>query len=72
MTLTRQDWRGPRAGWNNDAVGYWETEIEGTGSYDITARFRPQKVSRQARLKIGSLEQTIEVPAECRQGHVAA
>ena len=25
--LTRQDWRGPRAGWKPNDLGYWEVRI---------------------------------------------
>jgi arylsulfatase/arylsulfatase A len=38
MRLSRQDWRGPRAGWNNDSVGHWLIEIEQAGRYRITLR----------------------------------
>jgi arylsulfatase A-like enzyme len=33
--LTRQDWRGPAAGWTPMSVGSWEVNIIG-GAYDIT------------------------------------
>src|SRR5262249_13715529 len=26
-TLTRQDWRGPRAGWGPKALGHWEVQV---------------------------------------------
>ena len=29
--LTRQDWRGPRAGWGPNDLGYWEVEVAARG-----------------------------------------
>jgi hypothetical protein len=40
-TLTRQDWRGPRAGRGNDALGYWEVEVKQPGEYRVTLTFKP-------------------------------
>ena len=36
--LTRQDWRGPRAGRNANALGYWEVDVARAGRFDITLR----------------------------------
>src|SRR5207253_2093619 len=36
--LTRQDMRGPKAGWAADAEGYWEVKIERAGRYELTLR----------------------------------
>lgn len=41
MTLTRQDWRGPRAGWTPTSLGHWEVQVTKTGTYDISLRFDP-------------------------------
>jgi arylsulfatase A-like enzyme len=38
-TLTRQDWRGPRAGWGRNDLGYWEVEVVRDGRYDVSLRF---------------------------------
>jgi arylsulfatase A-like enzyme len=37
--LTRQDWRGPRAGWERNSLGFWEVEVQREGRYRITVRF---------------------------------
>lgn len=37
VRLSRQDWRGEKAGWNADSVGHWEVKIEREGNYKITA-----------------------------------
>jgi len=38
-TLTRQDWRGPRAGWDANSLGYWEVEIARAGNYQMKLLF---------------------------------
>lgn len=58
LTLTRQDWRGPRAGWSGNSLGYWDVEIDAAGKYDITVRFEAQKSPSTARLRIGQVEVT--------------
>lgn len=39
--LTRQDWRGPEAGWGKKSTGYWEVEVLEEKRYDIRLRFQP-------------------------------
>jgi hypothetical protein len=34
--LTRQDWRGPRAGWGPKDLGYWDVDIAEAGDFEIT------------------------------------
>jgi hypothetical protein len=41
VTLTRQDWRGPRAEWTPVGLGYWEVDVRTHADYDITLRFAP-------------------------------
>ena len=36
VRLSRQDWRGPKAGWNADSEGDWEVEIARAGRYKVT------------------------------------
>jgi arylsulfatase A-like enzyme len=36
VRLTRQDWRGPKAGWNKDSLGHWEVDIVRGGKYKVT------------------------------------
>jgi arylsulfatase A-like enzyme len=37
--LTRQDWRGPRAEWRADSLGYWDVEVVSAGTYDVTVEY---------------------------------
>jgi arylsulfatase A-like enzyme len=36
VRLSRQDWRGPKAGWAPDSIGHWEVKIERAGKYKVT------------------------------------
>ncbi|HEY1190567.1 MAG TPA: arylsulfatase [Gemmata sp.] len=36
VRLSRQDWRGPDAGWGPDSEGYWEVELARPGRYQVT------------------------------------
>jgi len=36
VRLTRQDWRGPRAGWGPKSLGHWEIQIVQAGQYEVT------------------------------------
>src|SRR5262249_41175161 len=38
VRLSRQDWRGDKAGWNADSLGHWEVKVERTGKYKVTIR----------------------------------
>ena len=55
-TLTRQDWRGPRAGWAADSLGYWEVEVGRPGKFEVTLRFPPAKAAREAYFKLGGAD----------------
>jgi arylsulfatase A-like enzyme len=36
VRLSRQDWRGPKAGWTPDSIGHWTVNIVREGNYRIT------------------------------------
>jgi arylsulfatase A-like enzyme len=66
-TLTRQDWRGPRASWGPDGLGYWEVCIDRPGTYEVTLQFpaadrpgsvhlRCMGVEREAAVEAGASE----------------
>ncbi|HSQ56786.1 MAG TPA: sulfatase-like hydrolase/transferase, partial [Gemmata sp.] len=42
VRLSRQDWRGPKAGWAPESEGYWEVKIERAGKYRVTVRAREE------------------------------
>ena len=63
LTLTRQDWRGPRAGWGAEALGHWDVEIAAAATYDVTARTASADHQRTVRLKIGEDEKLAKLEA---------
>jgi arylsulfatase A-like enzyme len=36
VRLSRQDWRGPKAGWGPEDIGHWTVKIEREGIYRVT------------------------------------
>jgi arylsulfatase A-like enzyme len=52
VILTRQDWRGPRAGWGANSVGYWEVKVARSAQYDVRLRFRTPKQSAKAHFRL--------------------
>ena len=42
MRLSRQDWRGPKAGWAADSDGHWEIEVAESGDYKFTVLSRSE------------------------------
>lgn len=63
VILTRQDWRGPRAGWRPDDLGHWDVHVERDGRYNITVRFSP-------RPEAGTV--TLQLEDVTREGKLAA
>ena len=64
-TLTRQDWRGPRAEWTPTGLGYWEIDMRHAGNYDVTLRFSPVKAASTAHFELRNVqvETTVAVGA---------
>jgi hypothetical protein len=39
VLLTRQDWRGPAASWDEGGLGHYEVDVRRAGNYEVTLRF---------------------------------
>ncbi len=63
VLLTRQDWRGPRASWDAEGIGYWEVDVRRSGTYDIELKFAATTAAGQAVCKLGATEKTVSFPA---------
>ena len=63
LTLTRQDWRGARAGWREDSLGHWDVELAKAADYDVTVRSPAQAAARLRRLRIGEVDVSQPLPA---------
>jgi arylsulfatase A-like enzyme len=51
--LTRQDWRGPRAGWGPNDLGHWEVQVTREGRYPVKLWFSPAKMDGTAHFTCG-------------------
>ncbi|MGD9720980.1 MAG: arylsulfatase [Pirellulales bacterium] len=67
ITLTRQDWRGPQAGWRNEGLGHWDVDFAAAAPYDVTVRMPPLSAPGKVRLQIGTIEQIEPVAAGADQ-----
>jgi len=57
--LTRQDWRGPRAGWGPDVLGSWEVEVAREGRFDVTVRLTPRRFPTVAHITLRGISREI-------------
>ncbi len=67
VTLTRQDSRGPQAGWTETSIGHWQIDPAAGDTYRITVRSEREPVERSVRLRIGKRELTGKLPADSQQ-----
>ena len=63
VTLTRQDWRGAKAGWTADSVGHWEIHVAEPGNYEVRVELAEPAGPGTARLQLGSKSAIAEIPA---------
>jgi len=63
VVLTRQDWRGPQAGWADNSQGHWDLDVQSAGTYDITLRMPSNQSPATAQLRLGQTELTQMLPA---------
>jgi arylsulfatase A-like enzyme len=61
--LNRQDWRGPKASWAADGLGYWELFVYRKRTYRVKAIFPRSAEARQAKLMVGGQEYSGTVAA---------
>ena len=61
VLFTRQDWRGPKAGWGKENLGHWEIDVARAGTYEVKLIFRAP-VSR-ARLVVAGFQKELDLPA---------
>jgi arylsulfatase A-like enzyme len=61
--LTRQDWRGPKAGWTPTSEGHWDVYVERPGKYRLTLDSDTATEDRRAFLDNGKVRDKVDVPA---------
>lgn len=65
--LTRQDWRGPQAGWAPTSLGHWEVSIARPGKYRIRLLFAPVADEASVQCAVGAVRLTAIVPKGARE-----
>jgi arylsulfatase A-like enzyme len=71
--LTRQDWRGPRAGRGPKGLGHWEVRVARAGTYEVTLRFARAARGASAHFALGGAavdRPVAEGAADCTLGPV--
>lgn len=56
VILSRQDWRGPRAGWGPDSIGYWEIEIPRAVQLEPEVRLPAAEGARELVVRCGEVQ----------------
>jgi len=67
VTLTRQDWRGTKAGWDADSIGHWEVEVARAGRYEIRARMAAAPAAGAVELKLGGVSASASITTGATQ-----
>ncbi|MGP0066072.1 MAG: arylsulfatase [Isosphaeraceae bacterium] len=61
--LTRQDWRGPRAGWGPNDQGHWEVDVSHPGPFEVTLRLTPRRFRTVAHLTLRGVIRELDLAA---------
>ncbi len=61
--LTRQDWRGPRAGTKVNDLGFWEVNVVRGGRFTVTLRLAPRRFPTAVHLSLGGVERAVKLEA---------
>jgi hypothetical protein len=61
--LTRQDWRGPRAGWERNDLGFWEVQVARSGRFEITLHVTPRRFPTVAHFALNGTIREQALPA---------
>ncbi len=66
VLLTRQDWRGPKAGWGPQGLGHWEVQVARPGTYEVTLLSRAAARAGRIRLTLSGLSAEQEIQPGAR------
>ena len=65
--LTRQDWRGPQAGWAPTSLGHWEVSVARAGKYRVRLLFAPVDAESSVQCSVGAVRVTAIVPKGAKE-----
>lgn len=64
VLLSRQDWRGPKAGWGAKDIGYWEVDVRRVGKYELEVILgTPAESGESVSVSLNSIATTIRPAA---------
>jgi arylsulfatase A-like enzyme len=64
VRLTRQDWRGPQAGWMPRSLGHWEVNVVRRGMYEVSARLNETDKPAVVHFALSQVKMQQEVPSK--------
>ena len=59
--LTRQDWRGPRAGWGPNDRGHWEVNVVRAGRFTVALRLTSRRFPTVAHVSLRGVERSLKL-----------
>jgi arylsulfatase A-like enzyme len=59
--LTRQDWRGPRAGTKPNDLGHWEVQVVRGGRFTVDLRLTPRRFRTVAHISLRGVERSVKL-----------
>jgi arylsulfatase A-like enzyme len=65
--LTRQDWRGPRAAWGPDSLGFWEVFVARDGRFEVTLHLTPRPFPTVAAIRLRGVHRQLSLDAGADQ-----
>jgi hypothetical protein len=65
--LTRQDWRGPRAGWGPNDLGFWEVNVARGGRFDLTVHLAPRRFPTVAHVRLRGVSRELKLDPEAAE-----
>lgn len=67
VTLTRQDWRGTKAGWDPSAIGHWEVDVRAEAKYNVTLRMAKTAAAGMAKFTLNGATQQKPIDANAER-----
>jgi arylsulfatase A-like enzyme len=65
--LTRQDWRGPRAGVEPNDLGHWEVNVVRGGRFTVALRLIPRRFPTVVHVSLRGVERSRKLPADAAE-----
>lgn len=71
VLLSRQDWRGPQAGWGPNDIGYWDVDVRNPGRYELNVLFgRAAEAGETLQASLNGVAATVKLDAGAKSAKV--